>query len=43
MVDELILIIDNNKARSLFIVIEKQEHRDCRLKMLVIVTFGSSF
>ena len=35
MVDELILIIDNDKARSLFIVIEKQEHRDYRLKMLV--------
>lgn len=35
MADELILTVDNDKARSYFIVVEKQKYRDYRLKMLV--------
>jgi type I restriction enzyme R subunit len=33
--DELILTVDNDKARAFFIVVEKQKYRDYRLKMLV--------
>lgn len=35
MADKLILTVDNDKARSYFIVVEKQKYRDYRLKMLV--------
>ena len=33
--DELILTVDNDKARAFFIVVEKKKYRDYRLKMLV--------